>query len=624
MGKRGLALCLSLLILLMSGCSGQTMPGDTVTDPRDDQTLVVGTQHFDGKFSPFFYTNSYENEVLSLVHQPLLGLDREGAVVLRGIEGETRPYNGTQYTYTGIANCTVTENPDGTAFYDITLREDVEFSDGEEMDIDDVIFSLYVPLDPSYDGIMTLYSLPLLGLEEYRSADADHVAGIQKTGEDSVRLVMTEVSATAIYQLNTAIVPLHYYGSEELYDYDDHSFGFPKGDLSLVRSVTTVPVGAGPYKFVSYKSGIVTLEANPLYWKGKPQIRHIQFREGQDADKVTGVLSGTLDITSPAYSVQTADSIKKANGGAVSGEVIASSLTPNPGYGYIGFNAQRVNVNGQAGSEESKNLRKAISTVIAVYRDVAVDSYYGEFANVIHYPISDTSWAAPRVTDEGYRAAFSTDINGQSIYTGTMTDQQRYEAAAQAALGYFEGAGYTVENGRLTAAPEGGKLSCEVLVGAGGTGDHPVFMALSQAKLALGRLGFDLIITDMSNFSELTDAVNSGTAEMFAMAWNASPDPDMYQIYHSEGSSNERSYHIKDAELDELILLARRSTDRDYRKQLYRQCLQIIADWAVEIPVYQRQNVVIFSARRVDMATVTPDMTTFWGWQNDIEKLRMR
>ena len=45
----------------------------------------------------------------------------------------------------------------------------VKFSDGTQMDIDDVIFSLYVPLDPTYDGIMTLYSLPIEGLEAYRS-----------------------------------------------------------------------------------------------------------------------------------------------------------------------------------------------------------------------------------------------------------------------------------------------------------------------------------------------------------------------------------------------------------------------------------------------------------------------
>ena len=167
-------------------------------------------------------------------------------------------------------------------------------------------------------------------------------------------------------------------------------------------------------------------------------------------------------------------------------------------------------------------------------------------------------------------------------------------------------------------------MAYEVLVGAGGTGDHPTFMALSMASESLKKIGFRLIVTDLSNFSELTDAVNAGTAELFAMAWNASPDPDMYQIYHSQGGSNEKSYFLKDPALDEMILLARQSTDREYRKTLYRACLDVIADWAVEIPMYQRQNAVIFSTERIDTATLTPDMTTFWGWENDIEKVKLK
>ncbi len=605
------ALSFLLLPVLLWGCGQKHEP--------TRNTLVVGTLNFDGKFSPFFYTNAYENDVLTLVNQTLLGTDREGAVVLKGIQGETRPYNGTDYTYKGIADCVVTENADGTVYYDVTLRQDVLFSDGEAMDIDDVIFSVYVALDPSYDGIMTVYSLPIEGLEDYRQGISQTVSGIQKTGSHSMRVVMTEVSATAIYTLaGISIVPLHYYGDESLYDYEKGSFGFPKGDLSVVRKVTTRPVGAGPYRFVSYSGGTVTLSANERYWRGKPEIATIQFREGQDADKVPGVVAGTLDISDPSYSLETAKAI------SAGGDAITTRMVANPGYGYVGINAKNVNVAGENGSEASKNLRKAIATVIAVYRDVAVDSYYGEYADVINYPISDTSWAAPRVTDADYRIAFSTDVKGEPIYTRDMDAQARFAAAEQAALGFFAAAGYTVEDGKVTAAPEGAAMSYEVLVGAGGTGDHPTFMALSMASESLKKLGFRLIVTDLSNFSELTDAVNAGTAELFAMAWNATPDPDMYQIYHSQGGSNEKSYFLKDPALDEMILLARGSTDRDYRKTLYRACLDIIADWAVEIPIYQRQNAVIFSSHRIDTDTLTPDMTTFWGWENDIEKLKLK
>ena len=754
--KKTLALILSLLmcVSLFTACGNGNNNGQQDSTTK---TLVVGTQNFDGKFSPFFYTNAYENDVMSMVFDALLGTDREGAVVLKGIEGDVRPYNGTDYTYTGIADCDIVENADGTVDYNITLKEGVKFSDGTEMTIDDVIFSYYVLLDPTYDGVSTLYSIPIKGLEAYRSgmdsrmnlilaagpdgytateyftedqyntfwaafnaagekfaqeivdycvaagyaADSNDVAtgaaawgfdglaadataadfwnaivakygydisddginaetagtsisalieaeigdtfsdytvgvqtgesaanvsGIVKTGDYSMTVTLTEVSASAIYQIPVTVCPMHYYGETEKYDYDNNKFGFDKGDLSHVKSVTSAPVGSGPYTFESYSNGAVTLQKNAGYWKGEPKIDTIIWREMQDVDKIPGVVSGTIDITDPSYSSEAAEQIKKANSnGEISGDVLQTDLVANLGYGYVGFNANRVKVgNGNGGDEASKDLRKAIATVIAVYRDVAVDSYYGEFANVINYPISDTSWAAPRVTDEDYKVAFSVDVDGNDIYTEGMTADERYAAAKQAALGYFEAAGYTVTDGKITAAPADAPMDAEVMVGGSGTGDHPTFMALTLASEALKEIGFNLIVSDMSNFSEMTNAINAGNVDMFAMAWQATPDPDMYQIYHSNGGSNEKSYWIKDAELDDLIMQARQSTDQTYRKTLYKECLDIVADWAVEIPVYQRQNCIILSSQRVNLDTVTPDITTYWPWYNDLELLDVK
>ena len=678
-----------------------------------------------------------------------------GAIVYKGIEGETIPYNGTDYTYYGPADLEVTENADGTVFYDFTLRDDLVFSDGEPVTIDDVIFSMYVLCDPTYDGSATLFSQPIEGMEEYRSgmetlfnliytagegntdftywtqeqqdkfwselnagketfikeicdyciaaglnAEGDSVAaclanwgftfdegvtaaeafdqmvtdgyegdvlamvgaetagstiedlmpsyqdytigvetgtsapsitGIQKTGDNTLRIVATKVDATLIYQLTTAIAPLHYYGDKAQFDYDNNMFGFPKGDLSTVRAKTTQPMGAGPYKFVKFENGVVNFEANDKYYLGAPKTKYVNFREVQDQDKLNGVVTGTIDITDPSFHVDAAAAISKENGGELTGDKITTSTVDNLGYGYIGINSHNVCVGDDPASEESKNLRRAFATIFSVYRDVAIDSYYGEVASVINYPISNTSWAAPQPTDDGYEIAFSKDVEGNPIYTSDMDTDAKYEAAKAAALGFFEAAGYTVDGGKVTAAPEGAKMEYEVQIPADGSGDHPSFMILTLAKDALAELGINLIVTDLTNSSDLWTGLEAGQVEMWCAAWGATVDPDMYQIYYSDvanggaqpGGSN-YMYKIEDEELDSMILEARESTDQEYRKAMYKACLDTIIDWACEIPVYQRQNAIIFSTERVNIDTVTPDITTFYGWMQEIQNIEMR
>jgi peptide/nickel transport system substrate-binding protein len=209
-----------------------------------------------------------------------------------------------------------------------------------------------------------------------------------------------------------------------------------------------------------------------------------------------------------------------------------------------------------------------------------------------------------------------------------MTAEQKYEAALKAALGYFEAAGYTVTDGKLTAAPEGAKLEYEALIPADGKGDHPSFMILSEAKKAFETIGFNLIVPDLAQSSQLWTTIEADQAEIWCAAWGATVDPDMYQIYFSgddtyaPGGSN-YMYAINDPQLNKLILDGRLSTDQAYRKGIYKACLDIIIDWAVEVPVYQRQNAVIFSAERINLDTVTPDITTFYGWMSEVENIVM-
>ncbi|HKL99847.1 MAG TPA: ABC transporter substrate-binding protein, partial [Mobilitalea sp.] len=736
-----------------------------IEDKSNDTPMVIGYLPFSEKFSPFFADTGYDVEVTEITGVMLYTTDRAGAIIYNAIDGETVPYNGTDYTYTGLSDIDVTiDEAADTTTYDIKIRDDVKFSDGEVLNADDIIFTYYVLSDSSYDGSSTLYSVPILGMKNYRAnssiadditgeevadflanpsdalkqaiidniirptleaeyewvgtlygnesyktytdanpeqknlfaffynldeaydsttvadeaqvvediiaqygadykalgngyagdesyfaadamafaseiiteekkaagegEDVANIEGIKKISDTQVQIVTKGYDASAIHKIGDCVIaPLHYYGDVALYDYDNNQFGFPRGDLSIVKDKTTVPIGAGAYKFVKYENKVVFLEANENYYKGEPKTKYMQLKETTEADKVTGIVQGTIDLTDPTGSKPVFEQIAEINSnGEISGDKIVTSAVDNLGYGYIGINADTVNVGGVPNSEESKNLRKALATVLSVYRDVAIDTYYGDAASVINYPISNTSWAAPQKSDSDYKIAYSNDVDGNAIFTSDMSSEDKYVAAIQAALGYFEAAGYTVADGVLTTAPEGAKLEYEVLIPGDGEGNHPSFAILTDSSAALQTIGFTLTVNDLTDSNVLWDRLDASTQELWCAAWGATLDPDMYQTYHSTnivglGGSDSNHYHIADADLDTLLLDARKSEDQTYRKAAYKQCLDIILDWAVEVPTYQRQNCIVYSTERVNVESVTPDITTFYKWYYEIENI---
>ena len=743
--SRILAMLLAFAMVLTMG--GVALAEDKAEDAPS--TLVYATSTFGQKFSPFFATTAYDMEVVDLTQGLLLAADRGGAIVEHGIEGETRTYNGTDYTYYGMGDVEVVQNEDGTVDYNLTMRDDIVFSDGTPADIDDVIFGIYVLCDPTYDGSSTIYAMPIEGMEEYRSGmeslasllisagrdnedftywDADtqaafwadidqagaafaqeivdyckgagyneaedsvaacaanwgfelpedataadffanmveayegdlitlsdtetagsslfdlmenyaaysvgvstgsgaaNIAGIQRTGDYTMTVHMTEFDATAIYNMAFTIAPLHYYGDESLYDYDNNSFGFPKGDLSIVKDKTTVPVGCGAYVFDSYDKGVVTLKANPYYFEGEPVTKVMLMQEGVDSDYVPGIITGTYDISTPTINSDTVAAIKDANSNdELVGDTLTTYLIDYRGYGYLGINADLVNIDGEPGSDASRALRKGFMTLFSVYRDTVINSYYGDRAAVIQYPISNTSWAAPKPADEGYRTAYSVDVDGNPIYTSAMSDEEKYAAAREAAIGYFKAAGFTWDEaaGKFTDAT----ATYEVMIPGQGQQDHPAYGVAVAASEVLADLGITLQVNDVGT-SVWNNALEGNTAMMWAAAWQSTVDPDMTQVYHSDNAhgngTNSNHYAVCDDDLDALIKEGRGSADTEYRKSVYKDAMNIIMDWGVELPLYQRKDCTVASAERVVIDSIPHDMTPYWGWYAEVQTLALQ
>ena len=754
MSKKSIfALFLALIMVFtMSFSAVAETAAEEAAPERGADTMVYATATFGQKFSPFFATTAYDMEVVELTQLYLLAADRGGAVLNKAgaDEGENVNYNGTDYNYRGAGSVDVVMNDDGSVDYNITMREDIVFSDGTKATIDDVIFGVYVMCDPTYDGSSTVYALPIEGMNEYRSGMASRgnaifadgkgegyvqndkyteeqynafwtyyeeeagaafaqeivdyckangynapddsvaacaanwgftldenatakdfwdaivaayegdtataeatetagsdrlgltiaalgpdyeigvqtgegaasITGIKKTGDYTMSIHMTEYDATAIYTIQSFVIaPLSYYGDPALYNYDANQFGFVKGDLSGVKAKNSLPLGAGAFTFDGYANGVVTLKSNPTYFKGEPKVKVLLMQESSDSDYIPGTLTGSFDVSRPSINDTAVKAIKDANSnGELQGEKLHTVLVDYRGYGYIGINADLVKIGNDPASEQSKALRKGFMTLFAVYRDTVINSYYGDRASVIQYPISNTSWAAPKPADEGYRNAYSVDVDGNPIYDASMNEEQRYEAAKQAAIGFFKAAGFTWDDaaGKFTDVPQ----TWEVMIPGDGQQDHPAYGIVVAASNVLADIGITLQVNDVGT-SVWNNALESNTAMMWAAAWQASVDPDMTQVYSSENAhgkgTNSNHYSVDDPELDALIKAGRSSADNEERKSIYKQAMEIIMDWGCELPTYQRKDCTLYSTERVDLDTIPKDMTPYWNWYAEIE-----
>src|SRR5215472_10453887 len=156
--------------------------------------------------------------------------------------------------------------------YDFTLRQGATFHNGEPVTADDVRFSF----------------------ERYRGASHDlmsaRVAAVEIADPRHVRFRLKEPwpDFLTFYSTATAagwIVPRQYI--EKVGDE-----GFKKA-----------PVGAGPYKFVSFNPGVeLVLEAFDQYWHSRPNVKRLVFKVIPDeTTRLAALKRGEVDI---AYSIR--------------------------------------------------------------------------------------------------------------------------------------------------------------------------------------------------------------------------------------------------------------------------------------------------------------------------------
>jgi peptide/nickel transport system substrate-binding protein len=128
------------------------------------------TDNLDGLFNPFYSTSASDGTIVSMTQIGMLtsGIDENGnAKVAYGPDEAvvTLDYASSYDSQEQSEN----PNKTGVTTYTFVIKNGLKYSDGAPLTIEDVLFNLYVYLDPVYTGSSTMYSTDILGLSQYRT-----------------------------------------------------------------------------------------------------------------------------------------------------------------------------------------------------------------------------------------------------------------------------------------------------------------------------------------------------------------------------------------------------------------------------------------------------------------------
>ncbi|MBR7185969.1 MAG: hypothetical protein IKD43_00490 [Clostridia bacterium] len=137
----------------LAGCAG-----------TGKDTLVIMTQELNGLYNPFYSTAGTDMDVVGQTQISMFSTD-EGGEIAYGPEEPVVVQAFDEKPVTITEGNTTTQGTE----YTFVIKKGIQFSDGVPLTINDVMFNLYVYLDPAYTGSTTMYSTDIVGLQAYRT-----------------------------------------------------------------------------------------------------------------------------------------------------------------------------------------------------------------------------------------------------------------------------------------------------------------------------------------------------------------------------------------------------------------------------------------------------------------------
>jgi ABC-type transport system substrate-binding protein len=184
-----------------------------------------------------------ERDIIEVVFDGLMRYDKEGNLVPNIAKGYT--------------------TEDGQIF-DVKLREDIYWSDGERLTAQDVLFTVKTIQSPSYQSTLR---------QQWNGVVAEDIS------EYEIRFILESPSSVFPENLTLKPIPYHIFS-----DYSPRDFRYSVHNIK--------PVSSGPYRFKEIKEDIngdveyLKLERNPYYFRSTPYLNEVSFHFYRDVEEL--------------------------------------------------------------------------------------------------------------------------------------------------------------------------------------------------------------------------------------------------------------------------------------------------------------------------------------------------
>ncbi|MGM0495961.1 MAG: ABC transporter substrate-binding protein [Bacillota bacterium] len=197
----------------------------------ENSTVTVGLDSEPSKLNPINYEDFVTYNILSNIHDPLIGIDEEGNFTTEGAV---------------LEDYSIIE--DGKEFI-FNVREGITFHNGDKLTAKDVKFT--------YESLLD---------EELASPHRNYYEDIEEIeliDEYTLKITLSEPNVVfmATARLRDAVLPKNYIEEVGWDGYEEN------------------PIGSGPYKFVENRQGEkIILKAFEDYWDHKAEIENLEFQ----------------------------------------------------------------------------------------------------------------------------------------------------------------------------------------------------------------------------------------------------------------------------------------------------------------------------------------------------------